>query len=149
MKLLVLQQLNDWSVPEENCLNVRLGSVHIGLCRALESCRVENILHNVNWMQNWYNSKIAIWCLYYDWSKNTSTASTTSHNNGTLAFSQNTPHQMPLLSDAAVIFFSSIAALTANVRLFILNLQCISSTQQMMYLLNFQYNIYTFIYICT
>jgi hypothetical protein len=42
--------------------------------------------------------------------KNTST---TSHSNGTLLFSQNTSHQMSLLSDA-VIFFSSIAALNAN-----------------------------------
>ena len=40
--------------------------------------------------------------------------STISHNNGILLFSQNTPHQMPLLSDAAVIFLRSIAVLTAN-----------------------------------
>jgi len=42
--------------------------------------------------------------------KNTSI---TSHSNGTLLFSQNTPHQMPLLLDA-VIFLSSIAVSTAN-----------------------------------
>jgi hypothetical protein len=35
--------------------------------------------------------------------KNTSTIS---HSNGTLLFSQNTPHQMSLLSDAVAIFFS-------------------------------------------
>jgi hypothetical protein len=70
--------------------NMRLCSVHIGLYRALERCRVENILHNVHWMQNWHNSKITIWGLYNDWSKNSPTIS---NSNDTLLFSQNTPHQ--------------------------------------------------------